>query len=118
MLEPRRLTLVTESWVEGLVAPLRQRAADTLGAGVLEVQDANSVANIPGTAALGANSYDDSSGFVRWYYRQLGPKLAVDDLEIRVAETGGVHLDKKLIVLDSGDVNCNKLIRLVILPSC
>jgi hypothetical protein len=62
--------------------------------------------------------YDDSGGLVGRYYRQPGPKLAADDLQVGVAEARGVHLDKKLVVLDLGDGNGNDLIGLVILPWC
>lgn len=47
MLETCRLPLVAESRIKVLVAPLRQRTANTLSTGILEVQDADSVAYLP-----------------------------------------------------------------------
>jgi hypothetical protein len=116
MLETCRLPLVAESRIKVLIAPLGQGAANTLGTGVLEVQDANSVAYLPRASALGADLYDHSSRLVRWYYRQLGSELAVHDLKVGVTEARGVDLDQELGVPDTGNVNSHQLVRFVVLP--
>jgi hypothetical protein len=89
-----------------------------LAAGILEVQDANSIAHLPRTAAFRTDLHHDSCGLMRGYYRQLSPKLAMDDLEIRVAEASGVHLDQEFIVLGLGNVDCYELIWFVVLSTC
>lgn len=103
MPKARRLAILTKPRVE-LVIPLpRQAAPNAPAAGVLEVEHAHTVPRLPTAAALGPHTGDNAGGLVGWDHGEIGGELALQHLEIGVAEAGGVDADEQLILPDFGD---------------
>lgn len=93
-----------------------QSTARTLSTCTPEVEHANPVAGLEFVlGALGPDLDDCSGWLVRGDDGKLGSELAVPDLQVGVAEAGGVDLDKELRIGDLGDIYGCYLVRFVVL---
>lgn len=120
-----RPVVVKASHFPGVAEPRIQAAILTLGqataragcARLFEVQHAHSISHLPPTCAFSANGCDGPSGLVRGNHGQFGVELAMQHLEVGVAETGRVDLDEEFRILDMWHIFGAQLIGPVILRS-
>lgn len=102
MPKPRRLALLTEPRIQLFVPSPRQPAPGTRTAGSLKVEYSHPISYLPAPGASKSNSSDDPGGLVRRDHGELGGELALQDLEVRVAEARGVDADEELVIFDLG----------------
>lgn len=98
--------------------PPRHAAAGAAAARVLKVEHTDAVADTERavaivTAACRALLDDDARRLVGRYQRQLGCELALEDLQVGVAETRGMDPDKDLIIAESRRWSCGELVGFV-----
>ena len=111
--EASHLPLLTESRVSACRSPHVLLTANTLPTRVLEVQDANSIANFPVALYLGAYLHDLASRFMGRNYGQACWELALQDLQIRMTEACRVHLNEKIMLAACRYRSFAELIRFV-----
>jgi hypothetical protein len=88
-------------------------APNTLPARVLEIQNSNTIANLPVPLHFGTNLNNLASRFVGWDHRQLCWKLPLQNLQIGVAESSCIDLDQQAMLAASGHSSLTELIWLV-----
>lgn len=88
---------------------------NTSFAGILEIQDSNAISKLPAPLNLSTNLNDLSSRFMRWDHWQACRKLALQNLEVRVAEASCIHLYEEIMLAARGYSFLAELIRLIVL---
>lgn len=85
---------------------------------MLKVENTHAVALFPCAGTRGADADDGAGGLVGGDHGEGGGELALYDLEVGVAEAGGVDADEELIVVDGGDGGLVGSVGFVVLVSC
>jgi hypothetical protein len=80
---------------------------------VLEIQDTDTISNFPWARYFAPNLHDLASWLVRRDHREARWKLAVQHLEVGVAEACRMHFDEKIMFAALRDGSLAQLIRLV-----
>lgn len=118
MVKSRSLAVLAISRVQPSKLPLREAAPGALGTSSLVVEHAHTVADLPFAGITFCADVDDDTGWLmRWDYGQLGPELAIEDLDIGVTEPSRVDFDEELVISNLGDFLLGQDICLLILES-
>lgn len=118
MVESRSLAVLAISRVQPSQLPLCEAAPGALGTSALVVEHAHTAANLPFAGIAFCADVDDDAGWlVRGDYGQLGPELAIEDLDIGVTEPSRVNFDEELVISNLGDVLLRQDVCLLILKS-
>jgi hypothetical protein len=97
VLEAGHLSLLAKARVRAGWSSRMLSASDALSASVLEIQDTNSIPNLPWSLNFGADFYN-LAGWLMWRdQRKLYRKLPGQDLKVRMAEASGVDLNEEIV---------------------
>jgi len=84
-------------------------------ASILEIEHADAISWLPAACAFRSYPNHDAGRLVGWDHGKLGGELALDDLEIGVAEASSLDADEQFMVSDVWDWLSLYLIWLVVL---
>jgi hypothetical protein len=113
--EPSHLPLLTESRISTRAGRSSHvmLASHALSTRVFEIQNANAVANFPIPLHLRANLYDLARRFMGRYHWQACRKLALQDLQVRMAEASSIDLHEEVILATSWLCRLTELVGLI-----